>query len=166
MTSNVFNVYADWMYSHSVDRHKIAGICLNIYFHILQKNPTNIENEIEYEIYKYCKTSFMINTSIMKAYLKIVRVSNIALNLHMHGQSDWKCKSLQIYRNVKIALTIFVIMLNDKTMYEEILVKFVFPNENERRNFLKVIAGYMQQVFDECIAELAVIILRKIAKVI
>lgn len=166
ITNYVFPKNEDWIYAHNVDRHTIAGKCLNVYFLVLQKLTDRIESDMEKQIYDYCKASFMNNKDVMKSYLKIIRISNVVLNLHMHGDSNWKSgKPLQVYRNVKIALSIFVLMLNDKTMYEETLVKCVFPNERERRNFLKIIAGYMQQAFDESIAELAIIILRKIAKV-
>lgn len=165
MTIYIFTKYGNWVYTNDNDKHKIAGKCLNIYFLILQKNPHKLKYAIEKDMYNYCKASFMNNKCVMKTYLKVLRFSNTALNLQMHAETNWAGGKLQVFRNVKLALSIFLILSNDKKIYEETIVKCVFPNENERRNFLKVIAGYMHQPFDESIAELAVIILRKIAKV-
>lgn len=160
----IFTRYNDWLYIHTSDKHAITGRCLSIFFLILQKNPDEMEFDIERELYLFCRQSFMTNNSVIRSYLRVIQFSNTSLNLHMHAEPNWQHgKSIQVFKNVKLALSVFLILSTGQNASEENLVKSVFPSERERRNFLKIIAGYMQQTFDESIAELAVIILKKIA---
>lgn len=162
--SSVFIKYEDWPYSCLIDKYKITGKCLNIMFLILQRDPNNLKYDIEKHIYNYCKHAFIDSDLVMKNFLKVVRFSNNALDLQMEGESNWLAgNTLPVYRNVKLALSIFLLLSNDQDIYNQTLVRSVFPTEKERRNFLKVLAGYMHQTFDESIAELAVKILKRIA---
>lgn len=166
ITYYVFTKHIDWNYLMKNDQNKITKKCFKIYLAIIQKDEDEILDPIEKHLNRFCKECFLNNDLVIRPFLKVLRVSNNSLNLRMHGEPNWESgKTLEIFQNVRLALSIFLILLNSKNVFEEVLMRRIFPNENEKKTFLKIIAGYIQQAFDQTVAKLALRVMKKIALV-
>lgn len=166
ITYYVFTKHIDWNYMIRNDENRIANKCFKIYLAIIQKDEDFMQDPAEMHLSRFCKECFLNNDLVIRPFLKVLRVSNNYLNLRMHGEPNWESdRMLEIFHNVRLALSIFLILLNSKNIFEEVLMRRIFPNENEKKTFLKIIAGYIQQSFDQIVAKLALKVMKKIALV-